>query len=101
MAREYFEDQPREVVQRSFWYRARQVTYILIGLAFFIYFWIITEIDLREMFQPAPTFLRLVSDFLKIDLAPNVVAKVLQQMLVTIFQALLATTLGVADCAAV
>lgn len=88
-------DQPREEAkQRSFWYRARQVVYILIGLALFIYFWMITEIDLRELFQPAPTFLRLVGDFLKIDLAENVVAKVVQQMLITVFQALLATTLG-------
>jgi phosphonate transport system permease protein len=88
-------DQPREEAkQRSFWHRARQVAYILIGLAFFIYFWMITEIDLKELFQPAPTFLRLVGDFLEIDLAKNVVAKVLQQMLITVFQALLATTLG-------
>lgn len=87
-------DQPRETVQRTFWTRTRQVIYILLGSAFFIYFWMITEIDLRELFQPAPTFLRLVGDFIEIDVSAAVLDRVVQQMLVTIFQALLATTLG-------
>jgi phosphonate transport system permease protein len=88
-------DQPREETQhRSGWYRARQIAYILIGLAFFVYFWNVSEINLKEMFAPAPTFLRLVSDFVSVDVTPEVVSKVVQQMLVTVFQALLATTLG-------
>jgi phosphonate transport system permease protein len=49
---------------------------------------------LKELFQPAPTFLRLVGDFASIDLTPKVLTVVIRDMLVTIFQALLATTFG-------
>ncbi len=74
--------------------RLRTLAYILIGAAIFIYLWNVAEINLKELFQPAPTFLRLIGDFLKIDLSPAVLSVVINQMLVTIFQALLATTLG-------
>jgi ABC-type phosphate/phosphonate transport system permease subunit len=46
------------------------------------------------MLEPAPTFVRLVGDFVAIDLTPDVLNNVVKQMLVTLFQALLATTLG-------
>jgi phosphonate transport system permease protein len=68
--------------------------YILLGVAAFIYCWNLTEISLSELFNPGKTFGRLVLDFMAIDLTPKVVSSVTQQMLVTIFQALLATTLG-------
>lgn len=88
------EDRPRETPMNPVLYRLRTIAYILIGLALFIYFWNVAKIDLAEMFQPAPTFLRLIGDFLAIDLTPKVLDVVVQQMLVTIFQALLATTFG-------
>ena len=88
-------DQPQAVKPRRPWVRTlRRAVYILLGAALFIYFWGVTEINLRDLFQPAPTFIRLVGDFLAVDLTPNVVAAVVQQMLVTVFQALLATTFG-------
>jgi len=88
-------DQPPQVdPRRATRRRLKIAAYILLGAMAFIYFWNVTEIDLREMFQPAPTFLRLIGDFATIDLSPSVVTRVVQQMLVTIFQALLATTLG-------
>lgn len=88
-------DQPREEAPRHpVLYNVRRAAYILIGVAFFIYFWNVAEINLKDLFQPAPTFLRLIGDFVSIDLTPKVAASVLQQMLVTIFQALLATTFG-------
>jgi phosphonate transport system permease protein len=87
-------DQPREETKRTALNTLRRVVYILLLAAAFIYCWGVTEIDLRDLFQPAPTFLRLVSDFVRIDLTPEVLQVVIQQMLVTIFQALLATTFG-------
>jgi len=44
--------------------------------------------------QPGSNFGRLIKDFVTIDLSSNVLAPVIQQMIVTIFQAFLATTLG-------
>jgi phosphonate ABC transporter permease subunit PhnE len=68
--------------------------YALLGVVVLVYFWNLTKINLAELFNPGPTFGRLVTDFLKIDLSPDVLALVTKQMLVTIFQAMLATTLG-------
>ncbi|MDR3575167.1 MAG: phosphonate ABC transporter, permease protein PhnE [Anaerolineaceae bacterium] len=72
----------------------RKSFYIVIGLAAFIYCWNLTEISLKDLFLPAPTLLTMISDFVHIDMTPDVVSTVTQQMLITIFQALLATTLG-------
>ncbi len=74
--------------------RLRKAFYWVVGLALFAYLWNISEIKLGDLFQPAPTFLRLVGDFLEIDVTPKVLNAVLKQMLVTVFQALLATTFG-------
>jgi phosphonate transport system permease protein len=68
--------------------------YILLGIIVFIYFWNITEIDLKELFNPGATFGKLISDFVSVDLSSKIVGAVIKQMIVTIFQALLATTLG-------
>ena len=90
-------DQPPPTVatarQRTFG-TLRLAFYIVLGLGLFAYCWNLTEISLKDLFEPAPTFLRLVGDFLRIDLSPAVLSGVTQQMLTTIFQALLATTLG-------
>ncbi len=83
-------DTPR---QRTFG-RLRQAFYIVVGLALFAYCWQVTEISPKDLFAPAPTFLRLVGDFLRLDLSPAVLSTVTGQMLTTIFQALLATTFG-------
>ncbi len=88
-------DQPPQTAPKNpTWTRLRTAAYILIGLAAFIYCWNLTEINLKDLFLPAPTFIRLVSDFIHVDLSSNVLDVVIQQMLVTIFQALLATTFG-------
>ena len=83
-------DTPRE---RTFG-RLRKAFYVVLGLAVFAYCWNLTEISLKDLFLPAPTLLTMVSDFIHIDTTADVVSVVTQQMLVTIFQALLATTLG-------
>lgn len=74
--------------------RLRKAFYWIVGVVLFLYMWNVSEINLRDLFQPAPTFIRLVGDFLEIDLTAKVVEAVLRQMLVTVFQALLATTFG-------
>jgi phosphonate transport system permease protein len=83
-----------EAVHPTLGQRVRTGFYVLVGIAVFVYCFQITGIDLRELFQPAPTFLRLVRDFLSIDLTPAVLTTVSREILVTIFQALLATTFG-------
>ena len=87
-------DQPRETTNQTKSRRLITTAYFVLGAAIFVYFWNLTKIDLAEMFQPAPTFLRLVGDFVAIDLTPKVVTVVVREMLVTVFQALLATTFG-------
>ncbi len=72
----------------------RKAFYVVLVLALFMYCWNLTEISLKDLFLPAPTLLTMISDFLHIDLTADVLSIVTHQMLVTIFQALLATTLG-------
>jgi phosphonate ABC transporter permease subunit PhnE len=83
-----------EAVRVTMGRRVRNVVYAILGVALFVYCFQVTGIDLRELFQPAPTFLRLVRDFLSIDLTPDVFSRVSREILITIFQALLATTFG-------
>ncbi len=68
--------------------------YLIVGTAAFIYFWQLCEINLTDLLNPAPTFGQLVRSFLSFNLEPEVTDAVVRQMLITIFQALLATTLG-------
>ena len=85
---------PVESTRRSLAVSLRRSVYTVLGLALFVYCWQVTKIDLRQLFEPAPTFIRLVRDFLSFDFSANVLNIVLKQLLITIFQALLATTLG-------
>ena len=89
-------DEPPETeeAEQSLFKRARKWVFGLFLLAVFAYCWRVAEVDLRELFQPAPTFLRLVRDFLSFDFTPAVLEQVIKQMLITIFQAMLATTFG-------
>jgi phosphonate transport system permease protein len=70
------------------------LAYIVLGTAVFLYSWDLCGIDLKQLLDPAPTFWALVGGFVSLNLAPEVVDTVVRQMIVTIFQALLATTLG-------
>lgn len=79
---------------KPFYRSPRALFYSALVLAVFVAGWHLSAIDPRKMFEPAPTFLRLVGDFVEIDLNPDVLEVVLKQMLITVFQALLATTLG-------
>ena len=73
---------------------ARTALMAALLLAFFAASWSLSQIDLRKLFEPAPTFWQVVGDFVTIDVSPAVLQVVSRQMLITVFQALIATTLG-------
>jgi phosphonate ABC transporter permease subunit PhnE len=76
------------------WTRLRTIFYVLLGIATFLFCWNVAEISIRSMLNPGKNFGRLLLDFISIDVTPKVLQLVIRQMLVTIFQAMLATTLG-------
>ncbi len=97
MRENILKDQPPVAIStpaQLFRSRLRKTFYIIIGLLVFVYFWNVCEINLKDLFSPAPNFLTMVGDFVEINLNPDVLTKVVREMLVTIFQALLATTFG-------
>ena len=81
-------------VARPFYKSWRAWFYIIIGAAALYYFWLLCDINLKELLNPAPTFLQLITSFVSLNLDSEVVDDVFREMLVTIFQALLATTFG-------
>jgi phosphonate transport system permease protein len=88
-------DQPQKTeVKNPVSNALRLAFYMILGLAAFIYCWNLTEISIRSLLNPGKNFGQLILDFIRLDLSPKVIQVVLQQMLVTIFQAMLATTLG-------
>jgi len=70
------------------------VFYILVGFLAFIYCWNQSAINIKEIFNPGTNFGQVVKAFLTIDLSSSVVQPAIQQLIITIFQAFLATTLG-------
>ncbi len=88
------ETRVRTELPRPFYKSPRALAYVILALAVFVYSWELTGIDLKKLLDPGPTFMRLVGDFIEIDLSPDLLDTVTRQMLITIFQALIATTLG-------
>lgn len=88
------ETKVRAAAPKPFYQSARAIVYAILGIVGLLYCWDVTGIDLRTLFEPAPTFVRLLHDFVTIDLTPDIVEMVVKQMIITIFQALLATTFG-------
>ncbi len=87
-------DQPKTVDKVPTWKKVRSIVYVLLGIAAFLYCWEITKMDLSKLFDPGPTFGRLIKDFVSIDVSKNVVENVVRELIITTMQALLATTLG-------
>ena len=89
-------DQPQQVetARRPVFKNLRIAFYGILGALAFIYCWNLSGIDLKDMFSPGSNFGQLIKDFVSIDLSADVLNPVIQQMIVTIFQAFLATTLG-------
>ncbi|HEY4721165.1 MAG TPA: phosphonate ABC transporter, permease protein PhnE [Anaerolineae bacterium] len=88
------ETKANTAVHRSFFRSPRNWVLTLVLVAVFVYSWNVTKIDLRSFFEPAPTLGRLIRDFVAIDLSPDVFDAIFKQLMVTVFQALIATTLG-------
>jgi len=88
-------DRPIEPGKRSMsWVKIRTGILVLLGILGLVYSWNLSGINLKALLEPAPTLARLLKNFVMIDLSPATLQSVLRQMLITIFQALLATTLG-------
>ncbi len=89
-------EEPQKLVikKNSFQKSLRLAFYIILGIAAFIYCWNLSGINLEYLFNPGSNFGQIISDFVSIDLSPGVLNPAIQQLIVTIFQALLATTLG-------
>jgi phosphonate ABC transporter permease subunit PhnE len=89
-------DQPQkaETAKRPFFNNLRIAFYAILGALAFIYCWNLSGISIKDMLSPGSNFGQLIHDFVTIDLSPDVLQPVIQQMIVTIFQAFLATTLG-------
>jgi phosphonate ABC transporter permease subunit PhnE len=89
-------DQPQKDVskKRPFLNGLRVAFFVIVGALAFIYCWDLSGISIKDLFSPGSNFGQLIWHFVTIDLSPDVLQPVIQQMLVTIFQALLATTLG-------
>ncbi len=88
-------ESPGETQQkRTLGQTLRVAFYVVLGVAAFLYCWNVAEISIRDLFNPGKNFGSLLYDFVTIDLTPKIVRVVLQQMIVTIFQAMLATTIG-------
>ncbi len=87
-------DQPKFVEKKSTWSKVRNFIYVILGIIVFLYCWEITKIDLSKLFDPGPTFGRLLKDFITIDLSSKVIDNVLRELIITTMQAFLATTLG-------
>lgn len=79
---------------RLFYKSLRTWFYVIVGAAVLLYFWQLSEIDLAQLFNPAPTFVDLIRSFVSLNLGSDVLTDVGNQMLITVCQALLATTLG-------
>lgn len=87
-------DQPREEKKKTVHSTILKWVYIALGAVVFVFCWVVVGIDLGELFNPGPNFGQILRDFVSVDLSANVVQGVTQQMIITILQAFLATTLG-------
>jgi phosphonate transport system permease protein len=77
-----------------FYKTPRGIFYTIAFLIVLVISWNLSQIELAKLLEPAPTFGKLILDFLSLDTSQSVWEAVLKAMLTTIFQALLATTLG-------
>ena len=88
------QQQKDESRERPFLNGLRIAFYVILGALVFIYCWDLSGISIKDLFSPGSNFGQLIWHFVTIDLSPDVLQPTIQQMLVTIFQAFLATTLG-------
>lgn len=88
------QDTPKEEKKKTRWSKLKTSFYILLGAIALIYCWNITDINLKDLFNPGPNFGQILKDFLTFDLRLDLVDSVSKQMVITVLQAFLSTTLG-------
>jgi phosphonate ABC transporter permease subunit PhnE len=79
---------------QPFYKSPRTLFYIALALLVLWYSAQLSQIDLSKLLDPGSTFGPVVVSFLAVDLAPDFIQTVVNNLLNTIFQALIATSLG-------
>ncbi len=79
---------------KPFYTSVRNWFYILLGAVALVYCWQLIGFDVDALLHPGPNFGSLIQGFLSFNLDREVTDEVTREMMLTIFQALLATTLG-------
>ncbi len=79
---------------KPFYTSLRAWFYIILGIAAFAYCWQLSGINFAAMLDPGANFPSLIKGFLSFNLDPEVRDEVVREMMLTISQALLATTIG-------
>lgn len=79
---------------KPFYRTRRGILYLILFVLVFVASWNLSQIDLSKLLSPGANFGKLVADFITIDTTSDVWQAILKALLVTVFQALLATTLG-------
>jgi phosphonate transport system permease protein len=86
------EDQPqKEIKKRS---KLLPIIYGLLGIIVFMYCWQVCQINWKDLIHPGTNFGSIIHDFVNINLSADVVGEVVNDLLTTIMQSLLATTIG-------
>lgn len=85
----------RTIEETPRFYKTRSgIFYSVLLLVVLVISWNLANINLAKFLEPAPTFAKLLLDFISLDTSADVWSLVIRNLLVTIFQALLATTVG-------
>lgn len=79
---------------KPFYKTRRGIFYSILLLFIFVASWNLAQVDLSKLLEPAPTFASVVYDFVTVDTNISTWELIIRNLLITIFQALLATTLG-------
>jgi phosphonate ABC transporter permease subunit PhnE len=85
-------DQPQKTQKAH--HKILRVVYIILGIIVFMYCWQITDINFKDLFHPGSNFGSIIRDFVTIDLSASVLNVVVKDLITTVMQAFLATTLG-------
>ncbi len=83
-----------EEAPKPFYKTPRGIFYSILFIVIFILSWNLAQVDLGKFLEPAPTFGKVLLDFVSVDTSLPVWELVIRNLLITVFQALLATTLG-------
>ncbi len=79
---------------KPFYKTRRGIFYSILFLVVFVASWNLAQINLSKLLEPAPTFVDVVFEFITVDTDVSTWELILRNLLITIFQALLATTIG-------